>query len=403
MHPAAASDKVKRNLRRLSAQHVLLAIAAAGLALVVRIRLLPFESSDFICCGSVWYEQVATLGLRAFRHEFSNYNPPYLYLLYLVARTMPGLPTLTAVKLPSIVADFLCAVIVYRIVRLKGQSTSAALVAYIAVLFAPTVVLNSSFWGQADSIYAVGILASLYGALTGRPWLVTTAFGLALAFKLQAVFFLPFLLALWLRKELAWKHWAAVPGVLVAAILPAWAAGGSLASLLTIYLRQAQDYSALTMYAPTLYAWFPSPPELFRLFLPAGLIFALAAVAIYVLLIAHSRISLSRQLMVQLAALCVILVPYVTPKMHERYFFLADVLSLVFAAYAPSYFFVALIVNLCSFFSYPYVAQRVFPQAWLALAMLLALVVMVRYCMLRLYPDLARGLDVSPDKRPSVS
>ncbi len=302
------------------------------------------------------------------------------------------MPAVVATKVPSIAADYACAVFAYWIVRQNSHSRNAALLAYMALLLAPTAILNGSYWGQADSIYAAGILASLYGLISKRSWIATTAFGVALAFKLQAVFFLPLLLALTLRKQVAWKHWFVVPAVLFLAVLPAWAAGGDIYRLLTIYLRQAQDYPALSMNAPTLYAWIPSAPDKFRLFFPAGMAFAVAIVVIFVSLIVHSKIRMSRQLVVELAALCVILVPFVTPKMHERYFFLADMLSIVLAFYVPALFHVALIVNLCSFFSYSYLLQGQFDEPWLALAMLFALVVVVKDCLIQLYPATDLGL-----------
>jgi hypothetical protein len=49
------------------------------------------------------------------------------------------------------------------------------------------------------------------------------------------------------------------------------------------------------------------------------------------------------------------MVPYVTPRMHERYFFAGDALSIIFGFYYPRYFFVPVVVGLVSFFAYqPY-------------------------------------------------
>ena len=55
-------------------------------------------------------------------------------------------------------------------------------------------MLNSAAWGQCDSIYAAFCLGSLYFLLRGRTWWACVFFGLALSFKLQAIFFLPALL-----------------------------------------------------------------------------------------------------------------------------------------------------------------------------------------------------------------
>ncbi len=380
-----------------------LMLAGTALAVLIRISLFDFKSSDFLCCYRVWYYHIQTLGFRAFRQDFSAYNPPYLYVLYLIARFAPNLSNLVAVKLPSIVADFVSAGFVHEIVRLRRRSLLEAFLAYVAALFAPTVLLNGAWWGQTDSLYAVGLLACVYCLLTRRRWLAMLAFGVALSVKLQSAFLLPFLVALWLRGQFNWKHWLAVPAMLALSILPAWLVGRPLASLAAIYLSQGEYFTALTMYAPTLYTWLPSPPELFRLFFPAGLVLAITVTGIFVLLIAYSRVRLSRQLIIQLAALCVMLVPFVTPKMHERYFYPADLLSIAFAFYSPSYFYVALVVNMSSFFSYvaacfgeQYHLVPV-PETWLALAMLSAIGVVVWKSVRQLYPNVVSATSSEAD------
>jgi len=89
---------------------------------------------------------------------------------------------------------------------------------------------------------------------------------------------------------------------------------------------------------------------------------------------------------VLLGTVLVILVPYFLPAMHERYFFLADVLSVVAAFYVPRRLWpVPLLVQFASAFSYvPFLAGRRGVEAipvdfWiLALAMLLALALVLR-------------------------
>jgi Gpi18-like mannosyltransferase len=49
--------------------------------------------------------------------------------------------------------------------------------------------------------------------------------------------------------------------------------------------------------------------------------------------------------------------PYFLPKMHDRYFFMADVLSIVFAFYFPRYFWIPIVVQLSSLFSYTFMLR----------------------------------------------
>jgi Gpi18-like mannosyltransferase len=104
---------------------------------------------------------------------------------------------------------------------------------------------------------------------------------------------------------------------------------------------------------------------------------------IYVLVV--RMVELTPERIVTAAALFAILVPFLLPGMHERYFFLADVLTLVLAVYRPRLWFVAILVELSSLLSYlPYLFGRQAP--WLPgpvmATMMLAALVTVGYVLL---------------------
>lgn len=361
---------------------------ATILALLIRISLLSFKSVDYETYTKIWYNALQTSGYIALNDDFSNYNPPYLYLLYLVVRFLPGLDKVVAIKIPSLIFDFICAGFIYKIVGLKSDKRLIPLLAYIAALLSPTMIINSSFWGQADSIYTAGIIACVYFLLTRRNWYSLICFGIALAFKLQAIFLFPVLIALWLKKEISWKHFLAVPIVYFISILPAWLIGRPLISLIAIYFSQTGEYNKLTSHAPTIYAWFPLGRDLFQIILPAGIAFGITVILIIILVIIKSTAKLTPALLVELALLSVLVVPFVLPKMHQRYFFPADVLSIAFGFYNPSYFFVPLTINIVSFFSYQYFLFGVEPISTsnLALVSLTIIAIVISKVLRDLYP-----------------
>src|ERR1700677_3613208 len=88
-------------------------------ALYIRYSFRNFETMDFKLDTSLWYAAVQQQGLAAAGTGVSNYTPTYLYLLYLVSVLLPAVPAVVAIKIPSVVFDFLCAGLVYRIVGLK--------------------------------------------------------------------------------------------------------------------------------------------------------------------------------------------------------------------------------------------------------------------------------------------
>ena len=252
-----------------------------------------------------------------------------------------------------------------------------------------TITLTDwSSGGQADSIYTAGLLGCVYFLMARRNWLAFISFGLAFVFKLQAIFLLPVLIILWFKHQVSWKHFLAIPAVYLIAILPAWAVGRPLGSLLNVYASQADYYNRLTMHAPSLYAWFPNNPDFYKLLYPAGLAFGASAILIFILVAAKSASKMTPALLVELAAFSTLLAPFVLPKMHQRYFFPADILSIVFGFYFPAYFYVPLVINMVSYFSYQYFlfGPEDVPMSMLALVTLAILAILGRKLMTDLYP-----------------
>ncbi len=80
------------------------------------------------------------------------------------------------------------------------------MVPYTLVLALPTVILNSSAWGQADSIYTAWLMVALWHLLNHQNNRALVFFGVALAFKLQAILLLPFFFYVyWARHD--YRHW----------------------------------------------------------------------------------------------------------------------------------------------------------------------------------------------------
>jgi Gpi18-like mannosyltransferase len=75
-----------------------------------------------------------------------------------------------------------------------------AVIAVIS-LFLPTVLINGSLWGQIDASYTAFSLIALYYLQKNKPFVSSLWYGLAISFKLQAIFFLPvFLIFFWFNK-----------------------------------------------------------------------------------------------------------------------------------------------------------------------------------------------------------
>ena len=367
---------IRQHLERL---RILIFVVGVLAALVLRYVLLPIESTDYDYLLSKWHTFIVENGyFAALRHDFTDYNVPYLYLLTAMAALLSGMHSLVAVKATSIPFDFALAYFVYKCVELKYRDSKSVvpILAGLATLFAPTVVLNSSAWGQADAIYTTFLVACLYFLLAGRQAVALIAFGLALSFKLQAVFLAPLFLWLMVKRQLRWRHLAWPPLVYLATAVPAGLIGRPWGDLLSIYVRQVGVHRQLSMSFPNLYAWMPNS---YYDWWPLGVVFSACVVLLVAVVVYKSAAKITAELIVFLATYSVFVVPYTLPKMHDRYFFPADVIAIVLAFYLPRHWFVPIGVGAVStllYISYLRKTAQVVPLellAFIPLALMVAL------------------------------
>lgn len=351
-------------------------------ALLVRCAFFWYPSGDYTEFLRPWFEELrAAGGLAGIGRPIGDYMTPYLYILALL--TYLPLPSIVSIKMVSCLGDIALALYGMRAAKLVTKDALTARAVYTALLFLPTVWLNSGAWGQCDSLYTAALLACLCGFLQQRPGKAALAYGVALAFKLQAVFLAPLLILLWVKRKVKLRHLLWVPAVYLLAILPAFVCGRPLSELLTIYLRQTGTYTQLSMGAPNLYAWLRPGQE--QLFTVAGVALSGAAVAATVFFLSRKSGAASGPFLLNASYLFVLMLPYLLPRMHERYFYPADVFSVLyfFSVPAPKQRRVAAVTVLCSFFTtcrFLFGWSWVQP-AWLSLPLLWALVTLYRAVM----------------------
>jgi Gpi18-like mannosyltransferase len=354
-------------------------VAVVLCAVSVRLVFFPFRSGDYDAFVGQWYSFITQHGgFAALRYDFADYNVPYLYLLTLT--TYVPVPALYGVKLLSIVFDLLLAYFTYRIVALRRPDTWWPTLAAAIVLCLPTVVLNSALWGQADSIYSAFGVGAVYFGLRRRPWLMCLFVGLAFAVKLQAVFLFPVLLLLAARRVVPWRALLLVPGAYLLLDVPALLLGANAHDLLTVYVGQTGSYDELTLNAANVYQFLgdvghQAAIRALGIELTGLLVVAFIAAAVL------KRVELTPARLVLAATMSVLLVPFFLPAMHERYFYLADVLTVIAACYLPGKLWaLPVLEQFASAFSYaPFLrmaggGSTLVGFGWLSTAMLAAVV-----------------------------
>jgi Gpi18-like mannosyltransferase len=270
------------------------------------------------------------------------------------------------IKLLSVIADlFLARAIAVLVLKTTG-SEKRALAAFAAALALPTMFINGAVWGQCDSIFTALALWGLFCALDAKPIRAALLFGLALAFKLQSVFILPVLLPLIFTKKLKIYHLPLVPAAYLAAVSPAIIAGRDIVETLLIYLRQGEGGAGSLNYnSPSVFS-LPlgvTEPETARIAAIAGIAAAFAfCLGLFAFLFLRRKRLGSRALLLA-AFLFSCGIPLLLPHMHERYFFIADCLSLALAFSAPQSAIIAPLVSFASLSCY----YAYFARTWLIL------------------------------------
>lgn len=345
------------------------------LALIVRLPLISFKSTDYIWFLSGWYNQIVDKGYKIALEDTSINQVIYSSLIAAAVALFPYYKLLS-IKLLSIIFDFILAFFVYKCVGLKYQSKIIPLLAALATLLAPTVLLNSALWGQNDAIYTALLVACLYALLADRQAWAFVAFGLSLSIKLQAIFIAPLFLWLLIKKKVDWRNFFLSPPGYFIAILPVWLIGVPLERILFTHIREYGSWVDNKFNMPNIHQWIPESYLPYRL----SIILAIIVVLVIAIFVSKARLEMTREdLIVYLATLSVIIVPFFLPRMHDRYLFPADIMTIIFAFYRPKYWYVAVLISLTSLNTY--LIQQfeivVIPLKWLVVVPLGIIVILV--------------------------
>ena len=316
--------------------------AAVGLALCLCLRLSLFDhiSPDYVSFLGPWTQTMRGMSVRqALTTPIGDYNMPYLYVLLIISR-MPYYDVY-CIKLISVLTDVFLALAVGKLAALIARREGLILGAFLAALLAPTVWLNSAYWAQCDGVYACFALWGLYFGLKKRPVLSVVMLAFSFAFKLQAVFILPILAFLLVKNDLEGKHLLLFPVTFLAVMLPALLAGRGFSDTFGIYVSQTDAYPYLSLNAPSF--WSLIPDSYFHEINPAPVL----AAGIAVLLLLYGFLRQTGRLragdLIDLSLIFCLTIPWLLPRMHERYFYLAEVLSILYAVHHPRRIWVALI------------------------------------------------------------
>ena len=295
-------------------------------ALGLYLLCWPIVPPDMTLFLYPWYDHILQRGpVGAFAQPFSNYTPPYLYLLALASLAHDVLSPLHVIKLLSVAGIALLALAAADLLKALGANAKGAILLFLM----PTAILNAALLGQCDMLWAGACLLAVAAMIRGNTVSSLLWCGVAIAFKAQSAFVAPFIIGALIGRRVPLWQWAIPGGVYAAMMLPAWLLGWPAADLATIYLRQIEHFDFPGNLAnPWIWATEFAPDAATGWYVVGYAAAAAAAVAIGAL--AAGSIGKPKALLA-LALLSALTLPFVLPKMHERYLFLADVLAVALA------------------------------------------------------------------------
>lgn len=364
------------------AKRVFFVCMTLSAAFAARLLFMEHETLDYRNFLLPWVDFFRKSGgFAALASFFGNYNAPYTY--FLAAFSYIDADPLYLIKLLSVFFDLLLALAVLKTVMLVTEDDMSALTAFLAALLLPTVILNSSCWGQCDSIYAAFSLWALYFGLRNKflPSVICMAIGFS--FKLQAIFMLPVFGIFLFSGKMKLRYIFAFPPAYTAAMLPVIFAGRGINDALLYYFSSlGSTGNGINYNSVSVFALLNIPFSDYKPHIPA-LFVTLAFAATLVILFAGSypRKKLSAKSETLAAALLVTIIPFLLPHMHDRYFYLSEIMLLILGFSFKNMFYFPIVSQAASLLSYhAYLKQRYLLPLSLGAFSLLVLLVILAVC-----------------------
>lgn len=341
-----------------------------GLALLVRFIISPFTSgfSSDLALFKYWGFTMSDDPLNFYEIASScDYPPLYMYLLgwFSMIGRFFGVGTDTAlfvllIKLPPIIADILSGFLIYKLCgHLKIKDNWRIFFAALYV-FNPMVILDSTIWGQVDSVWALAVLMGIY--LVVREKYILSAFVLTLSImiKPQGLFVCPVLIfAVVKRKDIVRFLLCAVTVVatLLITTLPYTIKYGPL-WIFNLLLGTASGYEYASVNSFNFYTllglnWVRDSKKFLGLSYFTWGVIAVAVVFLLVAIIYFRMRKKYTQLPYLAALMFSVWIVVFFVRMHERYMFPAIIFSLILAVLDNSKFMFKIyaLITTTSFFN----------------------------------------------------
>ena len=392
------SKEVKIKFITLRIIDILFLFCIMVIGFLIRFSMRHIESGDWTGSFTDWLNFIrANGGFKALAVDNFNYEYSclYMYILCIVSYIDSPFSAMYWLKLASILFDYAAAFIVFLIIYHLTRNRQRSILGFAVTLLLPTIAINSGAWTQCDSMYTTFLLLTFYYVLKEKSFPALLCMGLSFAFKLQAVFFLPFLIIMWLKGKVKLRHFLIIPVPLVVSVIPVWLMGRDLSFLLGRYLWQSQAYSILTVSYPNIYTIFENNE--FSVYLGStGVYFTIALFGCLAYYIYTKKCRLNNDALILIALFTTAVAVYFMPYMHERYGFIIDLMAILYGIYNTRKLYLTIGYELVSLLAYtPYLFKSSIVPGYYTAFLMLALIILTGY-------DLYKSLS-APDTYASAA
>lgn len=323
-------------------------------AISIRYAGKDFISNDMASFLIPWFGEIQrTGGLQALDHQVGDYNLLYQTLIALF--TYSPLDSVSLYKLLSCLFDFLlafsCGYILCDLLQKDWRRDITFDITYTILLFLPTVVLNSAYWGQCDSIYVTFIIWTLYLLFKRKYRIAFILFGVALAFKLQSIFIVPFFIYCYCsRRDFSLSKFGYSIFVFWLSGIGGYLQGRNLTDCFKIYSDQSDLYHNMYLNVSSFWLLVGNNYEVLK---PMAIILTIVilGIGLYVILL-HKKSLETPVTFINTAIWSVWSILLFLPTMHERYTYLLDILLVMLCMLNKKYIVFAIGEILLSLLTY---------------------------------------------------
>lgn len=306
-------------------------------SIVIRYLAMPFISDDMSTYLLGWFMQMQQLGgLHGLNVQVGNYS--VLYQTFIAVITYIPVDPLISIKVFSCFFDYVLAFAVFFIMYEKNDKKSLfpSVLAFAIILLSPVVFMNSSLWGQCDSIYTSLIMLSLYFFKKEKYVWVFLFFGLAFSFKMQAIFYLPFYLFAYLRtKKYSILHFLIVPATMIFVCIPAYIMGRGFKGFISPYYYQTDSLNKMSFSYPSFWSILSDLPKseaaYCETFKNPAIILTFVILATLMIVLCIKKCELTKESFLYIAFILAFTCTEFLPSMHERYAFPIEILAIIIA------------------------------------------------------------------------